>query len=88
MTIELSPELEDIVRKQIATGRYHSAAEVLRDALSMLEQNGESHELRLAKLNKKIDQGLDSLNRGEGIDGEVFFEELRHKANPLNPRNK
>ena len=88
MTIQLSPELEDIVQKQIRTGRYQSAAEVLRDALQLLDQNGESQQRALKRLDEKIDQGLESLKQGKGIDGENFFEELRHKEEQLNPSSK
>jgi antitoxin ParD1/3/4 len=73
MTIKLSPELEGIVQRQIGTGRYHSAAEVLRDALSLLEQSPQSEQLRLQHLNHKIDQGLESLDGGSSVDGELFF---------------
>jgi antitoxin ParD1/3/4 len=79
MTIQLNPELEDIVPKQVATGRYHSAAEVLRDALSLLEKDSESRELRLQGLEEKIDQALESLKQGKGIDGEEFFDKLHRQ---------
>jgi len=32
--------------------------------------------LRKQELNNKIAQGLDSLSRGEGIDGDEFFNKL------------
>lgn len=79
MAIQLSPELKDIVQKQIATGRYHCAAEVLRDALSLLEQDSESRDLRLQRLEEKIDQALESLKQGKGIDGEEFFDKLHRQ---------
>ena len=84
MTIQLSPELEDIVQKHIATGRYHSAAEVLREALNLLDQGAESREAQLQSRDQKIDQGLASLEKGKGIDGEHFFEELRQREEQLN----
>ncbi len=36
MTIELTSEMEQIIHEQIATGRYASAADVLRSALRQL----------------------------------------------------
>lgn len=45
-----------------------------------LEQSGrdELSALRKQELNRKIAQGLDSLKRGEGIDGDEFFNKLEH----------
>jgi len=38
MTIALTPEMEQIIQRQIAQGRYASPGEVIRDALHGLER--------------------------------------------------
>src|ERR1700709_592954 len=67
-----------------------SASEVVRDALRLLADRDELMDLRKGGLRKKIAQGLDSLGRGEGVDGDDFFAELQRKeaAAKSKPRSK
>lgn len=44
MAYQLSPDLERLVRQRMTAGGYSSEDEVLRDALSALEQFGHSEE--------------------------------------------
>ena len=37
LNVSLTPELADYIAAQVATGRYHSASEVVRDALRLLQ---------------------------------------------------
>lgn len=38
MNVSVTPELEQFVQSLVASGRYHSASEVFRDGLRLLEQ--------------------------------------------------
>jgi putative addiction module CopG family antidote len=38
MNVSVTPELEEFVQGLVASGRYHSASEVFRDGLRLLEQ--------------------------------------------------
>lgn len=67
MQVYLPPELEDFVRRRIASGQYDSAADVVREALRLLETYDELHRRRIEELNRKIEEGLSQLDRGEGI---------------------
>jgi antitoxin ParD1/3/4 len=78
MNVHLTPELEQLVQSRVKSGRYNSASEVVRDALRLLADRDELMELRKQELRKKIALGLDSLQRGEGVDGDEFFEQLEH----------
>jgi len=88
MIVNLTTELEQLVQLKVKSGRYNSPSEVVRAALPMLAERDELMELRKQELRKRIALGLDSLQRGEGIDGEEFFaglewEELElERANP------
>ena len=87
MNVHLTQELEQLVQSRVKSGRYNSASEVVRDALRLLVDRDELMELRKQELHKKIALGLNSLERGEGVDGEEFFaelerEEVGRKKNP------
>lgn len=80
MNVSLTPQLEKLVQKKVASGRYNSASEVVREALRLLEEQDRLREMRLAELRKEIGVGLEQLERGEVRDGEEVFKELREKS--------
>lgn len=80
MNVSLTPELEKFVADKVATGRYNSASEVLREALRLLEDQEISREARLAAFHKELGRCLESLDRGEYVEPEVVFERLRRKS--------
>ena len=80
MNITLTPELEQFIHEKVQSGRYPSANEVVQAALRLLEEQEKLRQEKLAELQAKIDEGIASLERGEGIDGEIFFAELEEDS--------
>ncbi len=76
MNVSLTSELEAFVASKVRSGRYHSASEVIREALRLLEEREQVRALRIHALRKKIGEGMEQLERGEGIAGEQIFSEL------------
>ncbi len=74
MNVHLTPELEQLIQKKVDSGRYNSASEVMREALRLMEQRDELLDLRKQEIRRKIGEGLESLRRGEGRDGEEFMQ--------------
>lgn len=60
MNVNLTPELEELVRSKVASGRYSSASEVVREALRLLEEQDQIRAARLQQLRSDIRKGLDS----------------------------
>ena len=79
MNVSLTPELEKFVQEKVKSGRYLSASEVVREALRLLQEEDQIRQLRLEKLRKEIMMGIEQLDRGEGVDGEKVFANLREK---------
>lgn len=48
MIVELTPQLESVIRKKVESGRYASASEVLEDALQLMEDRDRIERLRAA----------------------------------------
>jgi antitoxin ParD1/3/4 len=85
MNVSLTPALEKLVQAKVRTGRYNSASEVVREALRLLEQHDRLRTIHLQELRYRIDEGLTSLDRGEGTDGDKFMQGMlsgldSHKA--------
>lgn len=77
MNVSLTPELEQLVAEKVESGRYTSASEVIREALRLLEEKDQVRQNRLAAIRRKIDRGLDQLDRGEGIPADQAQSRLR-----------
>ncbi len=60
MNVNLTPELEAMVRQKVETGLYNNAGEVVREALRLLEDRDRREQLRAA-----IAIGDEQFARGE-----------------------
>jgi antitoxin ParD1/3/4 len=79
VNISLTPELERLVDDKVKTGRYASASEVVREGLRLLEEQDQAKQLRLAEVRRKIDRGIEQLDRGLGIPGPEARARLRQR---------
>jgi antitoxin ParD1/3/4 len=75
MTIELSlsPKLEELVRSKVESGLYGSPAEVIEEALYVLDDYDQIRMRKLASLRKTIE---DARNSGPPIPADEVFAEL------------
>jgi antitoxin ParD1/3/4 len=76
MNVSLTPELEKYVADKVATGRYTSASEVVREALRLLEREEKSREQQIADFNRELDARVAALDRGERVTKEEFLQEV------------
>jgi antitoxin ParD1/3/4 len=60
VNVALPPELERIVADKVASGRYASSNDVIRAALSLLDERDREEAARLEALRRDIQAGLDS----------------------------
>jgi antitoxin ParD1/3/4 len=78
MTIALQPEQEAFIQTQLSTGQYSSAAEVITEALRLLEKRNH-YDQWVEDVRAKIDIAAEQLDRGEGVDGETAISQLKAK---------
>jgi antitoxin ParD1/3/4 len=64
VNVSLTPELERLVQKKVATGRYGSASEVVREALRLLEEREVARTLELRELQQQVAVGILDLEQG------------------------
>ena len=64
MNVSLTPELEQLIHKKVATGLYLSASDVVRDALRLLEARDKLRALRSEEIREEIQVGVDQADRG------------------------
>lgn len=75
--VSLTPELEAFLHSRVASGRYQTTSEVVREALLLLERQEQEHEQALQQLKAKLERGAAQAERGELLEGDEVFEELR-----------
>lgn len=60
MNVNLTPQLEELVRSKVASGLYTSASEVVREALRLLEEQDRLRQAKLEELRRDVRKGVDS----------------------------
>jgi len=80
MNVNLGAVLDGFVADLLQTGLYQSQSEVVRDGLRLLKEREELKNLRLAELRKEIAIGSEQADRGEFVDGEETFAEIRRRS--------
>ena len=86
MNISLTPELESLVQHKVQSGRYQSASEVIREGLRLLYDQDRLRELQLGEVRRKIQLGIDQLDRKEIIPGDRALADLKEKSKTLRAR--
>jgi antitoxin ParD1/3/4 len=60
MNINLTPQLEEMVRQKVASGLYTSASEVVREALRLMDERDQLRVAKFGQLRQAMQEGLDS----------------------------
>ena len=80
MNVSLTPELEKFVADKVASGRYTSASEVVREALRLLEREEKSRKEQLDEFNRELQGRIAALDRGEHVNAEESREHFRRRS--------
>ena len=83
LNVSLPPELEARVREKVASGRYGSASEVIREALRFFERYESSETAKLAALRDDVARGLADADAGRVMELDV--EALKRQARSRRP---
>jgi len=75
LNVNLTPELEAMVRDKVATGLYNSASEVVREALRLMEGQDRVREAKLEQLRRDVRAGVDS-----GSAGDLDVAEIKRRG--------
>ena len=80
MNVSLTRELDEFVAAKVASGRYTSASEVVREALRLLEEQDRARAGQLAAFNRELGARLESLDRGVHFEPQAVWEGLQRKS--------
>ena len=90
MNVSLTPELVKFVEKEVESGLYQTASEVVRAGLRRLKEDQATRRPQapktLEELEMRLLQSIDCLDCGEGVDGEEVFRRLRKRIKETRSR--
>lgn len=78
MNVNLTPHLEELVREKVASGRYTSASEVIREALRLMDDQDRTKAVKLEQLRVDVRQGLES-GDSEGWNAGALKRQVRER---------
>src|SRR5713226_492880 len=65
--INLTEHLDEFVERQVASGRYSNASEIVRESLRLLEEQEQERKAKLKALRQAAKRGFDEIDEGKGI---------------------
>lgn len=74
-SVDLGKQLEGVVTRLVADGRYNSRSEVMREGVRLIHER----ETRLAALNAAIARGLADVDAGRVVDLDEAAERLARR---------
>ena len=77
VNVSLTPELDAFLQSRVKSGRYQTTSEVVREALRLLERQERERDEAFQQLKAKLEIGAAEAERGELLDGDEVFDELR-----------
>ena len=79
MNIQLKPNQEQFIQKQLKSGRFNSSEQVIDTAFYLLEILDEDYLQWVEETRQKIDVAIAELDNGEGLDGEKVINDILEK---------
>jgi antitoxin ParD1/3/4 len=78
VNVALTPQLEALIRRKLASGMYKNAAEVVREGLRLLAEEDEWKK----EVRTKVAAGVAQLRTGRVVDGEKAVEGVLRRVRP------
>ena len=80
MNVSLTEELEELVLRQVESGRYGSVSEVIRAGLRLLDREEALRERWLEETRAQVRDGIEQAERGRLVDGEEAVARVKKRA--------
>jgi len=90
MNVSLTPELKRFVADEVKSGLYRTASEVIGAGLRRLKEEKRARLPAVPKTRAELEaellQSVERLDRGEGVNGDALFHNLRRRIRESQPR--
>ena len=79
MSIILPPDVEAIVSSHVSSGEFSSPSEMVAAAVRLLDQRNHERARQEQKLRSMLQEAVDEMDRGEGLDVDEAFDQVEVK---------
>ncbi|GCA90634.1 ribbon-helix-helix domain-containing protein [Microcystis aeruginosa] len=79
MNIQLKPNQEQFIQKQLKSGRFNNSEQVIDTAFYLLEILDQDYLQWVEETRQKIDVAIAELDNGEELDGEEVINDILEK---------
>ena len=79
MNISVSPAIEELIRQKVESGSYESVAQVIQEALLLLEERDQITLMRRERLLREIAKGVYQADNRQLIDFDEVLRALDRK---------
>jgi antitoxin ParD1/3/4 len=76
--INLTDYFDRFVEAEVGSGRYGNASEVVREGLRLMDRRRQEDRAKLKWLRGAVKEGLDQIDRGQGIEFRSIHELEKH----------
>lgn len=76
--ISLTGHFDRFIETEVRSGRYSNASEVVREGLRLIERRKQEERAKLKWLRGAVREGLEEIDRGEGLEFRSVDELDRH----------
>ena len=83
MTVDLDKETQRLIEQELLADRFPDASTLVGAAVRWFLITKRDSGYTRQEIDAGISQAIASLQRGEGVDGEVFFTELEREQRKL-----
>ena len=83
ISVSFTPQQARFLAACVASGRYQSTSEVVREAVRDFEDRQARRQAQIERARALIQEGAQQLDRGEVVDGETFFREWDEELDVL-----
>ncbi len=83
ISVSFTPQQAEFLAACVASGRYQSMSEVVRESIRLLEDQQARNQAEFERARGLIQEGADQLDRGQVVDGETFFREWVEELDEL-----
>ena len=76
MNVTVGKGLQAWIEARVESGAYANAPDVVERGLRLLREREKHLEAARDEVRRKIEVGIDQLDRGESVDGEIVFARI------------
>ena len=86
ISVSFTPHQVEFLSACVASGRYQSTSEVVREAVRLLEDQQARRQAEFGRIRELVREAAEQLDAGQVVDGERYFREWDEELDAIEAR--